>query len=199
MPTKTVYKIALPHSAIPVVVRPGHTVNQETWEEKTGLLTSLIPQTSGSTNTDPMSFNASKGELKLGPAPIAEELRQETERVLREQAMAGNDPSAQYDLHYARPQPPPGVTSPATADLLPHPPGFKTVDVKREVERVRDARKRIRLEPSLLSTAGVQQATVRSRALPSIGFGLFLSQLPMSIPASSVHKCNGERRRPCSL
>ena len=143
-------------------------MNQETWEEKTGLLTSLIPQTSGSTNTDPMSFNASKGELKLGPAPIAEELRQETERVLREQAMVGNDPSAQYDLHYARPQPPPGVTSPATADLLPHPPGFKTVDVKREVERVRDARKRIRLEPSLLSTAGVQQATVRSRALPSI-------------------------------
>lgn len=156
-----------------VITGPGHAVTQETWEERTGLLSALIPQAGGSSTStsDPMAFNASKGELKLGPAPISEELRQETERVLREQAMMDRDPSAQYDVHYARPQPPPGVTSPSTSDLLPHPPNYKTVDVKREVEKVRDARKRIRLEPSLLSTAGVsssQQASVRSRALPSV-------------------------------
>ncbi|KAK7694760.1 hypothetical protein QCA50_001948 [Cerrena zonata] len=159
------------HLKFDVITGPGHAATQETWEERTGLLSSLIPQASGNASSDPTAFNTSKGELKLGPAPISEELRQETERVLREQAMMDRDPSAQYDVHYARPQPPPGVTSPTIADLPPHPPNFKTADVKREVEKVRDARKRIRLEPSLLSTAGVsssQQATVRSKALPSV-------------------------------
>lgn len=138
------------------------------WEESTGVLAPLLPQTN---YTDPQSFNASKGELKLGPAPLPEELQAETERVLREQAMVDRDPNSQYDLHYARPAPPPGVVSPTLADLPPHPPTFKTVDVKREVEKVRDARKRIRLEPSVLNNVNPntpQGAAARSRALPSI-------------------------------
>lgn len=113
----------------------------------------------------------SKGDLKLGPAPMNEDLRTETERVLREQAMVDRDPSAQYDIQYTKPQIPPGLVPPTEADLLPHPPLFKTIDVEREVSNVRDARKRIRLEPSLLSNMDVdspQASAFRGRALPSI-------------------------------
>ena len=61
------------------------------WEESTGLLSSLVPQ-SGSKKPDPAAFNASKGDLKLGPAPIDETLRAEANRVIREQVLAGTDP-----------------------------------------------------------------------------------------------------------
>lgn len=151
-----------------VTTSPSTAVSANSWEESTGLLSSLIPQ-SGSTNTnDANAFNASKGGLKLGPVPISDELRAETERQLREQAMIDRDPAAQYDA-YARPAPIPGVTSPSLSDLPPHPPSFRTIDVKREVEKVRDARKRIRLEPSALTNATpAQSAVARARALPSI-------------------------------
>lgn len=148
------------------------TISPNAWEESTGLLSSLIPQTNGATSlTDPQAFNASKSDLKLGPAPLQDELQTETERVLREQAMVDRD-LGQYDtFHYTRPAAPPGVISPTLADLPPHPPTFKTVDLKREVEKVRDARKRIRLEPSVLNNISLnspQGSAARSRALPSI-------------------------------
>lgn len=82
-----------------------------------------------------------------------------------------HDPGAQYDLHFARPPPPAGLVSPAISDLPPHPPSFKNVDVKREVEKIRDARKRIRLDPSVLNSTNLntpQGVAVRGRALPSI-------------------------------
>jgi transcription initiation factor TFIID subunit 5 len=121
--------------------------------------------------TNPQAFNASKGELKLGPAPIQEELRGEMERVLREHAMLDRDPAAQYDVHYIRPAALPGVISPTEADLPPYPPNFTIMDVKREVDAIRDARKRIRFDPSALHNVDVKspQATpLRARALPSI-------------------------------
>ncbi|KAG2023562.1 TFIID and SAGA subunit [Coprinopsis cinerea AmutBmut pab1-1] len=83
------------------------SVSPHAWEESTGLLSSLIPSAAGGkTAANPQAFNASKGELKLGPAPISEELRNETERVLREQAMVSGDPTAHMDLQYTRPVPP---------------------------------------------------------------------------------------------
>jgi transcription initiation factor TFIID subunit 5 len=133
-------------------------------------LSSLIPKTNGNI-TNPQAFNASNGELKLGPVPLAEELRTEMERVLREQAILDRDPAAQYDLHYLRPPTVPGVNAPSESDLLPRPPTFKTIDVKREVESVRDIRKRIRLDPSALTNVDInapQASSLRARALPSI-------------------------------
>ncbi|CAL1695610.1 unnamed protein product [Somion occarium] len=129
------------HLKFDVTSAPGTSVSAESWEESSGLLSSLIPQTAGSTTYDPMAFNAAKGQLKLGPAPVPEDLQHETERVVREQSMVDRDPGAQ------------------------------TVDVKREVEKIRDARKRIRLDPSALSTANLSAAhgaAARSRAIPSI-------------------------------
>lgn len=121
---------------------------------------------------DAAAYNSSKGELRLGPAPISEELRAETERTIRDQALVDHDPGAQFDIHFARPAPPTGLVPPALADLPPHPPSFKSVDVKREVEKVRDARKRIRLDPAALTSTTnsntPQGAAARARALPSI-------------------------------
>ncbi|KAG6818000.1 hypothetical protein H0H87_009155 [Tephrocybe sp. NHM501043] len=145
------------------------------WEEITGLMSSLIPKASGSataTYTNPQAFNASKGDLKLGPAPVLEELHIEAERVLREQAMLERDPNGQYESYqFPRPTSMPGMLVPLESELLPHPPTFKTVDVEREVNAVRDARKRIRLEPSVLANLDVnsaQASAVRARALPSV-------------------------------
>ncbi|KAG6842271.1 hypothetical protein C0991_000241 [Blastosporella zonata] len=151
------------------------SVSSHAWEESTGLLSPLIPKASGSATasyTNPQAFNASKGDLKLGPAPLSEELRTEAERVLREQAMLERDPNGQYESYqFPRPTSMPGMIVPSESDLLPHPPTFKTVDVEREVNNVRDARKRIRLEPSALANVDVnstQASTLRARALPSI-------------------------------
>ena len=142
------------------------------WEDNTGLLSSLIPQTNGTSTpfTNAQAFNSAAGELKLGPTPILEELRVEAEKSLREQAMMDRDPTAQYDNQLIRPTTVAGIVSPTTADLLPYPQPFKTVDVRREVEKVRDARKRIRLDPSTLSTTdgNTQGAAARQLSLPSI-------------------------------
>jgi hypothetical protein len=90
---------------------------------------------------------------------------------MREQAVLDRDPSAQYDTQFPRPTALPGTVAPSEAELLPHPPTFKTLDVEREVSAVRDARKRIRLEPSTLANVDInspQASSLRSRALPSI-------------------------------
>lgn len=146
-----------------------HSANA--WEESTGLISALIPQSNGTQITDVHAFNQSKGELKLGPMPISEDLQTEAERVLREQAMVDRDPNAQYDMQWSRPAPIPGLISPTMTELPPHSSTFQTIDVKREVEKVRDARKRIRLEPSALlnfTPNNGQASAARSRALPSV-------------------------------
>jgi transcription initiation factor TFIID subunit 5 len=91
--------------------------------------------------------------------------------VLREQAMLDRDPTAHIDLQFSRPVAPAGLVAPSEADLLPHPPSFKAIDIEREVSAVRDARKRIRLDPSVLNNVDMnspQAAALKVRALPSI-------------------------------
>ncbi|KAF8078695.1 TFIID and SAGA subunit [Lyophyllum atratum] len=169
-----VMRVVNNHLRFDVTSSNPSAVSPHAWEESTGLLSSLLPKTGGSAAasfTNPQAFNSSKGDLKLGPAPISDELRTEAERVLREQAMVERDPTAQYDFQFPRPVTLPGMVMPTEFDLPPHPPTFKTVDVEREVSNVRDARKRIRLEPSVLANIDVnspQAGTVRARALPSI-------------------------------
>ena len=154
-----------------LVVVATSSASKSSWEDNTGLLSSLIPQSNGASTpfSNPQSFNSTAGELKLGPAPILEELRVEAEKSLREQAMMDRDPTAQYDNQLIRPVAVAGIINPTTADLLPHPQTFKTVDVRREVEKVRDARKRIRLDPSALSAAdGSNQGAAARLSLPSV-------------------------------
>jgi transcription initiation factor TFIID subunit 5 len=151
------------------------------WEESTGLLSALT-QVNGMSDTsramDPQAFNASRGDLKLGPSPVNDALRQEADRRLREQQMNGFDPELsggpQYDLPFPFGVMPAGVVAPSANELLPRPPQFRTVDVQREMDRVRDARKRIKLDPSSLSGDidihgfDKQSTAARAKALPSI-------------------------------
>ncbi|KAF9040543.1 TFIID and SAGA subunit [Panaeolus papilionaceus] len=167
-----VMRVVNNHLRVDVADTNPSSVSPYAWEESTGLLESLLPQPPGAKTplTNPQTFNTSKGALKLGPAPLREDLRTETERVFREQAMVERDVTIQYESPFARPAIP-GVISPTEADLLPRPTTFTTQDVEREVSSVRDARKRIRLDPSALNNIEVnspQIGTARARALPSI-------------------------------
>ncbi|KAJ3721476.1 TFIID and SAGA subunit [Lentinula raphanica] len=161
------------HLRFDVTSSTSASLPPNTWEESTGLTSSLIPHANGAQSKiyNPQAFNLSKGDLKLGPAPIPEDLKAETERVAREKAMLEGIPASQYDISLARPPAPSGVLVPTEADMPPLPPNFKTVDVEREVSAIRDARKRIRLEPSTLNgldPTSPQASAIRARALPSI-------------------------------
>ncbi|KAJ7293509.1 TFIID and SAGA subunit [Mycena rebaudengoi] len=161
----SVMRVVNNHLRFDVTASNTTSVSPNAWEESTGLLSSLIPRTNGTANlTNPQAFNMMRGDLKLGPAPLSEELRNETLRVLREQALVERDPTGQYDMQSIR-QVMPGVVAPTESDMLPHPPAFRTAN------HVRDARKRIRLEPSVLTNIDLnstQGAAARARALPSI-------------------------------
>ncbi|KLO13974.1 TFIID and SAGA subunit [Schizopora paradoxa] len=155
------------HLRFDVTTSNSTSVPPNAWEESSGLISDLIPSSGSGQDqkSDPAAFNASAGALKLGPAPMDEALRAETERRLREM----NSPSAMQDV---RPTVPAGLISPSPTELLPRPALFKTIDLRREVERVRDERKRLRLEPSALAmekdpTSSAVNA-VRARALPSV-------------------------------
>jgi transcription initiation factor TFIID subunit 5 len=153
-------------------------IKSQYWQEAAVLTNaSLIPQGTNTAYTDAVTFNVAQGPLKLGAAPLDDGLKQEAERVLREEA--NNDPHAiaslTTDILLLRPALAPGLAEPTAADLLPQPLTFRTVDVKREVERVKDARKRIRLDPAHLTSqarnmnvSGPQVAMARARSLPSI-------------------------------
>lgn len=187
-----------------------NAVQPSSWVEATGLIRSLIPtpntgfrmvngkQVTGSLNAgDPTAFNAQQGDLKLGPAPLVDALREEAERVIKEEDDAmvvdgaetnGNSSSKPSDSEKSGPSVldlssingTTGLAPPLMADILPQAASFRSVDVKREVERVRDARKRIKLDPSILQeslqnaeTNGYPQTTattskISSAALPSI-------------------------------
>ncbi|CBQ73481.1 related to TAF5-TFIID and SAGA subunit [Sporisorium reilianum SRZ2] len=64
-----------------------------------------------------------------------------------------------------------GLLAASITDLPPQAPTFRTVDVKREVQRIRDARKRIRLDPALLNGSATANFStgVRDPAVNALG------------------------------
>lgn len=113
-------------------------------------------------------FNARAAgpQLKLHPRiPLADDLRDEVEHVLKEEQ--AHKPAAEKAGTAEDPPPdaadeakttPPDqemdteasdLIAPTLADLPPHPSMFRTVDLLREVERVRDARKCLQIDPKL--------------------------------------------------
>ncbi|TFK56981.1 TFIID and SAGA subunit [Heliocybe sulcata] len=169
-----VMRVVNNHLKFDVTASSATAVSPTAWEENTGLLSSLIPRANGATSTatGAQAFNSAQGELKLGQVPMPEELRAEVERELRQKAAIENDHNGiQYDVHYLRAQQVPGLVTPSESDLLPHPPTFKTIDVVREAEKIRDWRKKIRLEAAALKDLeenSPQAAATRARALPSV-------------------------------
>ncbi|BGP16771.1 hypothetical protein JCM10213_002164 [Rhodosporidiobolus nylandii] len=102
-------------------------------------------------------------ELKLGAAPVNAQLEREVARQLRDAdgepapaavapapAAEGEEPKdgaeqAEGEGETKNPLLAPDLVAPFPADLPPYPSTFRTLDVQREVELVREARKRIRL------------------------------------------------------
>ncbi|KIJ45050.1 hypothetical protein M422DRAFT_29906 [Sphaerobolus stellatus SS14] len=163
-----VMRVVNNHVQFDITTSSSTSVSPNAWEESTGLLSS-------SRSSD---ANSLRGDLKLGPAPIDDGLRQEAERRIREQQMSGFDPEvsggSQHDLPFPYGVLPTGMMAPTSSELLPRPPQFRTIDVQREVDRIRDARKRIKLDPSSLSGDieihgfDKQSTAARAKALPSI-------------------------------
>lgn len=175
------------------LVTTAHTteVPASTWETNTGLISSLIPSgenkvpssavTASPVVPSPITFNKARGTLKLGPAPLPDNLAQETKRVLREESesdttmadvsMDGLTAKQRRLLNGTSDS---TLVNPEPGDLLPRPAVFKSIDVKREVEKVKDARKRIRLEPAPLTATDAELSLDRaalfakSGALPSV-------------------------------
>ncbi|KAF8527845.1 TFIID and SAGA subunit [Hysterangium stoloniferum] len=175
-----VMRVVNNHVQFDVTTSNSSSVSPHAWEESTGLLSSLAHGNNSVAPrvSDLQSFNTTEKHLKLGPLPVDESLRQEAERRIREQQMNGFDPEvsggSQFDLPFPFGVIPPGISAPTASELPPRPPQFRTLDIQREVERIRDARKRIKLDPSALSGDldihgfDKQSAEARARALPSI-------------------------------
>ncbi|KIO20458.1 hypothetical protein M407DRAFT_220655 [Tulasnella calospora MUT 4182] len=160
-------------------------VPSATWTENTGLISALIPserERAGTTTTaaavpSPALFNKERGALKLGPAPLPDGLADEATRLLKEEGDAdvlmGDGTTAKQRRLGALANEPP-LVSPELSELPPRPILFKQIEVKKEMERLRDARKRIRLEPAPLTASdaelGLDRAALfaKSGALPSV-------------------------------
>ncbi|EJD55553.1 WD40 repeat-like protein [Auricularia subglabra TFB-10046 SS5] len=169
------------HITVEVLPSAGGTaVAASTWEDNTGLVSALIPNGAGGSSAPgvsaPQAFNSIRKDLRLGLPAMDDGLRDEVERTLREESVMNGEAMANGARHYdmntlPRPfaPPPNGYPVPTPQEQLPMPPQFKTVDVRREVEKIRDARKRIRLDlPGFASVSVDADPAVRARALPSV-------------------------------
>jgi transcription initiation factor TFIID subunit 5 len=178
------------------VVTSSHslTISPNVWEESTGLISNLVPPKPDDADVDMATtngtaaeeFNAANAGLKLGiPGPEGG-LREEVEKVLQEDQMHSLQMSnAPIPHHLTTPdlrsliQPPGnGHPVPSSTDSPPMPPNFRTIDIKREVEKVRDIRRRIKLDTTAFNAMerkefsmngfDQRQVAARQKALPSI-------------------------------
>ena len=128
--------------------------------------------------------------LKLGPMPADPKLDKEVQRVLQAERTATpqlvaststlvtNGTSEDSNIQSTSTSTSAFQETPLApvlpSDLPPYPPSFRTIDVKREVEKVREARKRIKLGP----LGNDQAATQITATSPSGG-----SQAKYSLPS----------------
>ena len=171
----------------------GPVINTATALDRTKIVTSngLLPSTLPN-HRSLDSFNSST-QLKLGPAPKTDRLKEQITRTLQDEADVPNGhadgPSKLANGHVngdvddemngvstteaAKPPPveikiepdvDPDLTSPTEAETNPPiPPVFRIGDLKREVEAIRDRRKMIRLGP-----AAIDGTDSMSAVLPSV-------------------------------
>lgn len=130
----------------------------------------------------------------MGPAPVDPKLEREVERAVKEDeaaagssATGGSNGSAIRDaatsaeastssiptsVDFAEADPKanalPSLISPRTNETLPYPSTLRTLDVAREVEKVREGRKRIRLGAEAFNLAPGAEPKVGGAAKPSV-------------------------------
>lgn len=173
------------------------SLSPNVWEESTGLISKLVPplpdasdmeSNDGANELAPSAeeFNAANPGLKLGLPGPEPALKEEVEKVLHEDQMhtlqMSNGPVPHHiagtDVRSLVVPPSNGHPVPTPSDLPPMPPNFKAIDIKREVERVRDIRRRIKLDTTAFSSMerkefsmngfDQRQVVARQKALPSI-------------------------------
>ncbi|KZP01031.1 WD40 repeat-like protein [Calocera viscosa TUFC12733] len=169
-----VLRVVNAHLKIDVAATTSALLSQGNLEETTGLVSSLVgggsPATKGKTSTqvDPPSFNAAQSPLKLGKPPVDPALREEADRLIKETV---EEDGTSMDIDRPKDKQDGDLPGVAPEDMPPLPPSFREVDVRREVARVADERKRIRLDPTLLqssATAEVAPGRRKAVALPSV-------------------------------
>ncbi|KNZ61755.1 hypothetical protein VP01_1361g3 [Puccinia sorghi] len=133
-------------------------------------------------------ISANEPSLKLGPAPKDPKLMREVSKILAQEEApsktteSGDLPEGEnVDVTMAdgtkstshpatiptTPQIPEALPSnsdlivPAPSDLLPYPNNFKTLDLRREVESIREAKKRIRLGPEAFKDKQIEKEVWR--------------------------------------
>lgn len=134
------------------------TGNARAWLAEGGLESELTVDTQADPAAQIASTAASASvvPLKLGPMPSDPKLDREVQRVLATEGQGGFGNNAHdgtaggleqstsvltdSDLQS-------GLAPVSLSDLPPYPPSFRTIDVRRQAEKVREARKRIRLGP----------------------------------------------------
>ncbi|OWZ26785.1 transcription initiation factor TFIID subunit 5 [Cryptococcus neoformans c45] len=153
-------------------------LDKVTIASKSGLISSSLPP-----NINIDAFNTA-AQLKLGPPPMTEKLKEQVTRTLQDEGEAqGANGDANGDIDMISPLPTnesvvklepdaerdPSVISPDESETLPPIPAvFRIADLKREVEAIKDKRKMIRLGPS------GSGASAGSGVLPSVvAFTLF--------------------------
>lgn len=147
-------------------------LDKVTIASKSGLISSSLPP-----NINIDAFNTA-AQLKLGPPPMTEKLKEQVTRTLQDEGEAqGANGDANGDIDMISPLPTnesvvklepdaerdPSVISPDESETLPPIPAvFRIADLKREVEAIKDKRKMIRLGPS------GSGASAGSGVLPSV-------------------------------
>lgn len=161
-----------------IVSNDSAPLDKVTIASKSGLISSSLPP-----NINIDAFNTA-AQLKLGPPPMTEKLKEQVTRTLQDEGEAqGANGDANGDIDMISPLPTnesvvklepdaerdPSVISPDESETLPPIPAvFRIADLKREVEAIKDKRKMIRLGPS------GSGASAGSGVLPSVvAFTLF--------------------------
>lgn len=156
-----------------------------------GLESELLLDTSGEppSSSVPASIGPAVPPVKLGPFPLDAKLDKEVQRVLKAdsnkapgtgksidgQANGVDTFIADMSVQSPQVQVEPSLPAIAQSDLPPYPPSFRTVDVRREVEKVRESRRRIRLGPLVedpaakpLVVSNTASASQSQYSLPSV-------------------------------
>lgn len=106
--------------------------------------------------------------LKLGQASREPRFEKDMQRVLRNSGEDPTLPPGPGESAAEDPDDENALEAPAQGQGLPYPGGFRVADVQREVEKVREARKRIRLGPeAFLNDGSVDPKEAQKQLLPT--------------------------------
>ncbi|WFD32322.1 Transcription initiation factor TFIID subunit 5 [Malassezia sp. CBS 17886] len=151
------------HPRVPLADDLRDEVEHVLREEQLQLQRSGVADTKAAPQAPPDAGEGASPAPDAARSPRASSVRSESTPGLREGSVADEpmDPLPQ-------PAASAGLQAPTLSDLPPQPTQYRTVDLLREVERVRDARKCLRLDPSLPREAASSDAAKGAGGWPGV-------------------------------